>query len=128
MGWNFFFIQILEIFLGTEYRNNKVYPVECAKTIKREDCWMKTLGTICPHVINEKTRKYGSEARLGKLLLSIPKANQRSTRYKEINNHSKNTPITDFLRNIHNTIQSDIKDSFYKIRVILNKLKINILK
>ena len=31
-----FIIQNLEIFPGTRYKNNKVSPVKCAKTLKRE--------------------------------------------------------------------------------------------
>ena len=40
----------------------------------------------------------------------------------------KNDTITDFFTNTPNIIQNDIKDSFYKIRIILNNLKKKILK
>ena len=52
-----FTIQILEILPGTEYKNNKICPVERVKRLKREDYWMKTLRTIYPYDLFERARK-----------------------------------------------------------------------
>ena len=68
---------------------------------------------------NEKASKHDSEIPVGKLYFSMPKMKQHSARYRN-NDYLKNYTITDFITNIHNIIQKDIKDSFYKIRTILN--------
>ena len=43
---SFFVIQILEIFLGRGYKNNKVCSVERLKRLIREIYWMKSLRTF----------------------------------------------------------------------------------
>ena len=70
-----FIIQILEIFPGTGYKNDKVQP---AKRFKREDYWMKTLRTIYPYGLNERARKYDSEVIVRKLFFSTCRTKERS--------------------------------------------------
>ena len=70
-----------------------------------------------------RTRKNDSKVPVGNLFFSIRKTNQRSVRYRNSNDYLKNDTITDFLTNINNTIQNDIKDSFYKIPITLITLK-----
>ena len=38
-----FSVQIIEVFLGTGYKNNKVCPVNCETRLDREGYWMETL-------------------------------------------------------------------------------------
>ena len=64
---SFVIIQILEIFSGTRYKNNKVFPIERMKRLKREDYWVKRLRTIYPCGLNERARKHNSEVPVGKL-------------------------------------------------------------
>ena len=120
----FFTIQILEIFPGAGYKNNKVCPVERAKRHKREEYWMKTLRAIYPYNLHERARK----KIVNYHFFSIPRTKQQYTRYRNNNVFSKDHTITDFVTNIQNIIQNNIKDSFYKICIILNNLKKKILK
>ena len=82
---------------------------------------MRTLRTIFPYGLNEIARKYESEVPVGKLFFPIPIIKQLSARYRNNNDYLKNDSITDLFTTIHN-IQIDIKDLFYKIRIILNNL------
>ena len=84
--------------------------------------------TVYPNGLNENVRKHDSEVSVGKLFFSIPRTKQRSARCKSNKDYLKNDTITDFFTNIHNIIQNDIKDYFYKICIILNNLKKKILK
>ena len=84
---------------------------------------MKTLRTIFPDSLNERTRKYDSEVPVVKLFFSTPRTEQRSSRYGNNKDFLKNNTITELLTNINNIMQNEIKDSFYKIRIILNNLK-----
>ena len=119
-----FTIQILEIFPGTGYKNNKVCPVERAKRHKREEYWMKTLRAIYPYNLNERARKKVVNYHF----FSISTTKQQCTRYRNNNGFSKDHSIADFFTNIQNIIQNNIKDSFYKICIILNNLKKELLK
>ena len=84
---------------------------------------MKTLRTIFPYSLNERTRKYDSEVPVVKLFFSTPRTDQRSSRYRNNKDFLKNNTITELLTNINNIMQNEIKDPFYKIRIILNNLK-----
>ena len=85
---------------------------------------MKTLNDIYPYNLNERTRKKVVNYHF----FSIPRAKQQYARYRNNNGFLKDHIITDFFTSIHNIIQNDIKDSFYKICIILNNLKKKILK
>lgn len=98
-----FIIQILVIFPGTRYKNNKVCQIERAKRLKREDYWTKTLRTVYPYGLNERAIKHDSEVPVGKLFFLI-RSKQRCARYKNRNDYFKNGTITDFFTNIHNII------------------------
>ena len=106
----FLIIQILEIFLGTEYGSNKMCPVKCATRHKREDYCIKTLRIIYPYDLNERARKDDIEVPVRKLFFSIPRTKQRSARYRNNNDYLKNDTITYIYTNIHNTIRNDIKN------------------
>ena len=45
-----FSVQIIEVIPGTEYKNNKVCPVNCENMLDREDYWIETLRTTYPYV------------------------------------------------------------------------------
>lgn len=112
-----FIIQILEIFPGTRYRNDKFVTVERAKRIQREDYLLKTLRTIYPYSLKKRVGKHDREVRVGKLFFSIPRTKQRYARLRKNNEYFKNEIITYFFTSIYNTIQNDNKDSFYKIGI-----------
>ena len=99
-----FTIQILEIFPGTGYKNNKVCPVERAKRLKRDDYWLKTLRAIYTYNLNETARKKVVNYHV----FSIPRTKQQYARYRNNNGFLKDHTITDFFINIQNIIQNNI--------------------
>ena len=85
----FLSVDIFEIFPGTGYENNKVCPEDHAKSLKRENYWLKTLRTIYPYDLNERARRYDSEVPVEKLFFSIPRTKQRSARSRNDNDYLK---------------------------------------
>ena len=51
-----FIIELLQIFYGVRYQNNKVCPFERAKRLKRDEDMMKTYSTIYPNDLNESKK------------------------------------------------------------------------
>ena len=85
---------------------------------------MNTVRTIYPYGLHEIVRKHDSELPVGKLLFSISRTKQQSLNN---NDYLKNNTITDVFTNIDNIIESNIKDTFYKTRIVLNNLEKKIL-
>ena len=106
------FIQILEIFTDTGYKNCKICSIESAKQFRREVYWMKKLRTVYPNSPNESSRKYDSELPVGKLLLIISRTRQRSNRHRNNDDYLKNYTMTVLLTKIHIIIQNYIENFF----------------
>ena len=88
---------------------------------------MKTLRAIYLYHLNERARTKDSEAPFGNLFFSIARTKQQYASYRKNNDFLKNHTITDIFTKIHNILQNDIKDSFYKIYITLDNLKKKIL-
>ena len=84
-------------------------------------CLLGCLLTF-PYGLNQKTRKHDGEVPVGRLLFSISRTMQQSTRYRNNNDYLKNETVTEVFTNIHSIIQNDIEDSVYKLRIILSNL------
>ena len=65
---------------------------------------MKTLRSIYLYGLHETARKHDNEVPIGQLLFSISRTKQRTARYRNNNDSSKNDSITDFLTNTHSII------------------------
>ena len=85
---------------------NLVCPVQHKNRIKREVCCIKTLNTIYLYGLNERARKNNKKIPVEKLFFLL-----------ELSSSLLDIEATVVI------IQSDIKNSFYKKRVILNTLK-----
>ena len=124
-----FNVQILEIFQGTGYTNNKVDPTHRKIRLDREEYWMKKLRTIYPYGLNERARDTNNNIPVGKMFPSIPRARERVVRSRRNrNNHATNTSVPQFFDNLSTILQTDIKRTYYLLRVILNNTKKKILK
>ena len=86
-----FSIQIIEVFKGDGYNNNKVCPVARKIRIGRENFWMKELRTIFPYGLNERAGGQGQNLSIVKLCPSIPRHSSRFFRSK--NNPTNNSPL-----------------------------------
>ena len=60
-----FSVQIIVVFPGTAYQNNKVCPVNRETRLDREDYWIETLRTSYLYGLNERKRKIDPNLPLG---------------------------------------------------------------
>ena len=68
-----FSIQILESLPGNGYHNGVVDPAMLEYRLQREDYWMKTLRTVYPYGLNERTKFMNKGTPTGKLFTSLPR-------------------------------------------------------
>ena len=67
-----FSIQIVETLPGNGYSNGVVDSTMLEYRLQREDHWMKTLRTIYPYGLNERTKFMNKDFPVGKLFPSLP--------------------------------------------------------
>ena len=68
-----FTIQILEKLPGNGYSNGVVDHEMRKYRLEREDYWIKTLRTVYPYGLNEKTKSMNSDVPIGQLFPSLPR-------------------------------------------------------
>ena len=121
-----FSVQILEKLPGNGYINGKFDKAMMRDRLMREDYWMKTLRTVYPYGLNERTKFMNKNKPVGQLFPSLPRygskfINQRS--------RSSNTcKISDLDSLIHSVYSYPLEDRANKVRVLLNRLKHSNLK
>ena len=117
-----FSIQILENFSGSGYVHKKVCPGARAKRLKREDCWIKTLRTIYPYGLNERTRDNNNNIQIGSLFPPLPRTGERRNRSRHNRNNRKQAcSLEYFFQQLNDLINNNLKQSFNTIRIMLNK-------
>ena len=72
-----FSIQILEKLPGNGYTNGVVDPAMREYRLQREDYWMKTLRTVYPYGLNERTKFMNKDIPVGKLFPPLPRYGDR---------------------------------------------------
>ena len=68
-----FTILILEVLPGNGYLNGKIDQAMLEFRLQREDYWMKTLRTVYPYGLNERTKFMNKDSPIGKLFPSLPR-------------------------------------------------------
>ena len=68
-----FSVQILENLPGNGYQNGKVDSKTLKYRLEREDHWMKTLRTVYPYGLNDRTKLMNNNLPIGKLFPSLPR-------------------------------------------------------
>ena len=123
-----FSIQVLEVFPGSGYVNNKVCPIDRAKRLEREDYWMKILRTKFPYGLNERQKNNSNDTPVGCQFPPIPRSIPRSKRNRDNVTNLVNDTVEDIFQNLYDTITNNIKSAFYNIRVLLNRINKKHLK
>jgi len=72
-----FSIQILEKLPGNGYRNGELDSKMREYRLEREDHWIKTLRTVYPYGLNEKTKFMNKDIPVGKLFPPLPRYKER---------------------------------------------------
>ena len=129
-----FSIQIIENLAGDGYNDfNEIDEVTKKIRLDKEDHWIKTLRTVYPYGLNEKSKNHnsihGHSSSVGKLFPPLPRYGTKLRRTRGIrNNKNPNINSKTFFEQISTIIHDDIKNSMYKIRILLDQIKKGTLK
>jgi hypothetical protein len=116
-----FSIQILESLPGNGYHNGVVDPAMLEYRLQREDHWMKTLRTVYPYGLNERTKFMNKDLPTGKLFPSLPR---HGTKFIEQRiRTSRNFRIPDLEALINNIFSFEKEIRSNECRKLLNSLK-----
>ena len=136
---NKFIYQVLEKLPGTGYKNNVLDPEMTKIRQTKEGKWIRRIRSIHPYGLNEKASgkdfyKYNSQndtktTVIGKMFPPLPRTGIRpSIGRQNKNNRNSLTNAEDFFNDLRIILNEDIKNAFYRIRIILNNLKKKQLK
>ena len=124
-----FTIQIIEKLPGNGYTNGVMDKDVLRYRLQREDYWMKTLRTIYPYGLNEKTKDMNKDLPVGKLFPSLPRYGLRFVNQRS---RAKNPINQDHLINIHSFLDYIFSLPTFnrgnEVRKILDSLKQTKLK
>ena len=124
-----FYIQIIETFAGTGYKNNKLDPKDSETRLEREAYWVKQLRTLYPYGLNDRLKGVNSADTIGTLFPPVPRHGDRPVRSRRSrNNHLPNTNVENVFINLNTLFQNNLRNAFFQIRVTLNNIKKKILK
>merc|ERR1712074_57665 len=129
-----FSIQIIVKMEGTGYNEQRqIDKDQLVKRLKMEDSAMKSLRTIYPYGLNIRARDRvtGTENldNVGRLFPPLPRKGPSVRRERgNRNNREENFTKDTFFEKLKTFITGDLKNSFYNIRILLNKMKKKTLK
>ena len=130
-GHNFAY-QILEKLPGSGLDQfDKVDENVSKRRREREDDWMKKLRTIFPYGLNErvKDKNFSDESPIGNRYPPIPRTGIRPIRSRENrNNRFSAVSAKDFFDHLDHLLKTNVRNSFFEIRVILDRAKKKVLK
>ena len=119
-------IQILEKLPGNGYKNGVVDKAMLKYRLEREDYWMKTLRTVYPYGLNDKTKSMNKDIPIGKLFPPVPRYGT-----KFVDKHTRSTTkcrIADLDSLFHSIFSFPLEIRNNKVRKLLSKLKLSNLK
>ena len=123
-----FSIQILEKLPGNGYLNGVVDEKMRDYRLQREDYWIKTLRTVYPYGLNERTKFMNQDIPIGKLFPALPRYGNKYIEERRRHNRNLNNPLSE-LNNFTDHINSiDPKYRGNKTRKLLDGFKQKHLK
>ena len=130
-----FYYQILEKLPGSGYNSSgNVDEGMTAIRQRKEEYWRKTLRTIFPYGLCEKASGKTADASqithaVGKLFPPIKRTGIRPTRSRTSRNKKESLYSTDDLFNtLDNLLANGIRNTFHRVRTMLNNTKKKVLK
>ena len=129
--------QIIENLPGNGYKSDGSIDVEMSKVRKdKEDIWIRKMRTLFPYGLCEKARNKVNNCAVvheavGKSYQGypIPRTGVRPTRNRENRNHRDSVIMCEnFFASLEDIFQNDLKNSFNRIRILLNTAKKKVLK
>ena len=100
-----FSVQILEKLEGNGYKNGSIDEKMREIRLQREDYWMKTLRTVYPYGLNEKTRFMNVNLPAGKLFPGLPRNSNRYLNGRKRDKSFENSHVENlesFMKYVHN--------------------------
>ena len=118
-----FTIQILEKLPGNGYINGIVDPEMLEYRLQREDYWIKTLRTVYPYGLNQRTKFMSLNKPIGKLFPALPRYGDRfiNNRKRPVHNYNSNPLSLDSFLNMINTFDPSSRAN--EVRKFLESLK-----
>ena len=121
-----FSIQVLEKLPGDGYKNGKMDLAMLKYRLEREDYWMKTLRTVYPYGLNDKTKMMNRNLPVGKLYPPLPRHGTRFLGKRT--RSSKKCRISNLDSLVHSIFSYHVENRTNKFRILLNQLKHSNLK
>ena len=90
-----FSIQILEKLPGNGYANGVVDQQMRKYRLEREDHWIKTLRTVYPYGLNERTKSMNADIPIGQLFPSLPRHGSKYVDHRTRNHRNSTTSHSD---------------------------------
>jgi len=116
-----FSVQILEKLPGNGYKNGKVDPAMLKYRLEREDYWIKTLRTVYPYGLNDRTKFMNKMSPIGKLFPSLPRHGPKF--HNQRTRSSTKSRISDIDSLVHSIFSYPVQSRFNKVRVLLDRLR-----
>ena len=95
-----FSIQIIETLQSDGYSNGSRDEELYTERLDREDYWMKTLRTVYPYGLNEKTKKMNKLMPVGKLFSPLSRYGDRQKLVQRTRNGNSNEDLTSFIQTV----------------------------
>ena len=121
-----FKVQIVEKLPGNGYKNGKVDSAMLKYRLEREDYWIKTLRTVYPYGLNERTKNMNTNLPIGKL---FPPLSRHGSKFlNQRTRSSTKSRLTDVDSLIHSIFSYPKETRSNKIRILFARLKHTNLK
>ena len=116
-----FSIQILEVLPGNGYKNGKMDLEMLRYRLIREDYWIKTMRTVYPYGLNERTKSMNTSKPVGQLFPSLPR---HGSKFKDQRTRSATKcRISNLDSLVHSIFSYPLDHRSNKVRILLSKLK-----
>ena len=123
-----FSIQILEKLPGDGYLNGAIDEKMRERRLEREDYWMKTLRTVYPYGLNEKTKFMNQDTPIGILFPPLPRHGQKFLEQRNRTNISGENPLSKIIPFLSHINSVDVKHRGNHTRKLLDGFKRKHLK
>ena len=106
---------------GNGYKNGKIDLEMLKYRLIREDHWIKTLRTVYPYGLNERTKSMNIEKPAGQLFPSVPRHGTKFVSQRTRSSTKCRLSNLDSL--VHSIFSYPLEHRSNKVRILLSKLK-----
>ena len=118
-----FSIHIIEKLEGNGYVNGAIDEQMREYRLQREDYWMKTLRTVYPYGLNQRSKLMNKDTPVGVLFPPLPRHGLKYLAQRSRNNHSRDNPLSDLPQFVEHVQSLGVEVRENETRKILDSLK-----